>query len=281
VLYSARFAAGTSNALYTESGEQEGERTLNPKLDGANTATPVSQGTILAVSCNGNLLMRSSGFGDTVAAISAVWADGKPLNVKLGNVVNGDWMPNGRQLAVIRRVGADEQLEFPAGHVVYRSSGWLTNLRVSPDGTLTAFIEHPVRDDDRGHVEVVDAKGVAHQLGDEWSSATGLAWSKTGREVYFTASHSGVVRSLYAVSISGALRRLSNEPTSLRLFDVGSDGRLLVAVDEVRLAMLAHFRGDAQPADVSKFDAPSVQAISNDGQRILFTESGDAGGRHC
>jgi hypothetical protein len=80
--------------------------------------------------------------------------------------------------------------------------------------------------------------------------------------------------------MAGELRRLSNAPPSLRLFDIAADGRLLVAVDDWRDAMLASFPGAHQEADVTQFDEPNVQAISSDGERVLFTESGDAGGQH-
>jgi hypothetical protein len=73
---------------------------------------------------------------------------------------------------------------------------------------------------------------------------------------------------------------MSNTPASLHLFDIAPDGRVLVSVDDPRGAMLAGFPGVAKEIDVTQFDEPSVQAMSSDGERLLFTESGDAGGQH-
>src|SRR5581483_3168937 len=123
-------------------------------------------------------------------------------------------------------------------------------------------------------------EGNTRRLTGDWNSAAGLAWSRSGREIWFTASKSGVVRSLYAVSTLGEVRRMSNTPASLHLFDIAPDGRALVSVDDPRGAMLAAFPGAAKEIDVTQFDEPSVQAMSSDGERLLFTESGDAGGQH-
>lgn len=187
---------------------------------------------------------------------------------------------DGRQTASLHKAGAEWVIEFPAGRTAYRYGGYISDLRVSPDGNSVAFIEHPMRDDDGGHIKMLDRNGNTHQLTADWSSASGLAWSHAGQEIWFTASKTGVVRNLYAVSTSGALRRLSNAPASLRLFDIAADGRVLVSVDDIRGAMLAQFPGSHEAADVSQFDEPNVQAMSKDGERVLFTESGDAGGQH-
>ncbi|HEX4748907.1 MAG TPA: winged helix-turn-helix domain-containing protein [Bryobacteraceae bacterium] len=279
-LDSARFVGRTNTAMYSEWSELDGARTFLLKLDTASGPCDVRKGTVLAVSSTGNILMRTSSSGQSAETLRAVSSSGNPINLNIADAVSGDWLPGGEQVALLRRMGIESLVEFPAGHIVYRSSGWISNLRISPDGKFAAFVEHPMRDDDRGFVAIVDRNGGVRRLTADWNSATGLAWSNGGREVWFTASKSGILRNLYAVSTSGVLRRLSNAPTSLRLFDIAPDGRLLMAVDEMHSAMLARFPGEVEAADVSQFDDPNVQAISNDGQRILFTESGDAGGQH-
>jgi DNA-binding winged helix-turn-helix (wHTH) protein/Tol biopolymer transport system component len=280
VMDSARFVGGSIGAVYSEWSEPEGARTFRLKVDGANPPSELSKGTVVAISSAGNILVRTSSPAQSTETLQAISSTGKPINLNLTDAQSGDWFPDGRQVALLRRVGLESVVEFPAGHIVYRSSGWLGNLRISADSKFAAFIEHPMRDDDRGFVAIVDRNGSMRRLTADWNSATGLAWSNTGREVWFTASKSGSLRNLYAVSSTGVLRRLSDAPASLRLFDIASDGRLLVAVDELHSAMLARFPGEAEAADVSQFDNPNVQAISHDGQRILFTESGDAGGQH-
>ncbi len=169
-------------------------------------------------------------------------------------------------------------MEFPKGNVVYRSEGWLNCIRVSHDGKQVAFLEHPVHDDDAGHVRIADRSGATRVLSHEWASTNGLAWGPLDREVWFTAAHEGLSRSLYSVSLSGRLRKLSKQPLPLRLLDVSPNGHALVAADESRMTVRTAVAG--QESDISQFDYTDVDDMSHDGHMLLLTESGDAGGLH-
>jgi DNA-binding winged helix-turn-helix (wHTH) protein/dipeptidyl aminopeptidase/acylaminoacyl peptidase len=193
------------------------------------------------------------------------------------DVHSGDWSPDGR-LALARKTGDESTLEYPAGHVIFRSQGWISAVRISPCGDEVAFLEHPVRDDDGGRVRIVNTAGRSRILTPDWSSAEGLAWSPSGSEIWFTASDEGVSRTLYSVSRTGQIRQLSKQPSSLRLLDVSRDGRVLLAIDDMRMTMRAAAAGTE--ADISQFDYSHIEDITNDGNLLLFTESGDAGGRH-
>ena len=60
------------------------------------------------------------------------------------NVKYADWSPDGRDLAIIRRVGRDDLLEFPAGAVVARPEtpgGGFSFVRASPRGDAVAAFE--------------------------------------------------------------------------------------------------------------------------------------------
>src|SRR4029453_2975930 len=61
-----------------------------------------------------------------------------------------DWAPDGKPLAVLRAARGQLQLEYPMGKLLYQTSGWISHARVSPDGGLVAFIDHPVGGDDGG-----------------------------------------------------------------------------------------------------------------------------------
>jgi dipeptidyl aminopeptidase/acylaminoacyl peptidase len=164
--------------------------------------------------------------------------------------------------------------------VVYSSHGWIDCLRVSSGGDQVAFLEHSVRDDDAGHVRLVDKNGNTRVLTDDWSSAEGLAWSPSGQEVWFTASKKGAARALYAVSKTGQLRHVSKTPSSLRLLDISSTGRVLVAVDDIRMTLRSAPGVDSAESDLSHFDFSHVDDVSSDGNLVLFTEGGDGGGQH-
>ena len=47
-------------------------------------------------------------------------------------------------------------LEYPIGKVLYDAAGWVSHVRVSPDGRLVAFVDHPQQGDNNGNVKVVD-----------------------------------------------------------------------------------------------------------------------------
>ena len=55
--------------------------------------------------------------------------------------------------------GNRSRIEYPIGKVLYDTAGWVSNVRVSPDGRLVAFIDHPQRGDNNGNVKVVDTSG--------------------------------------------------------------------------------------------------------------------------
>jgi DNA-binding winged helix-turn-helix (wHTH) protein len=191
---------------------------------------------------------------------------------------DADSLPDGSSLALVRRRGVESLVEFPAGHVVYASRGWIDSLRVSPSGDRAAFFEHPVRDDDGGSLLLVDKQRHVAALTHKWSSAGGVAWARSGKEIWFSASPAGFARSIYAVSMAGRLRKISNSPFSLQLFDISRDGRALIALDDMRVRMTAQFAGDEIVHDVSNFDCSHVDDIARDGRLILFTEASSAVG---
>ena len=50
------------------------------------------------------------------------------------NVDWADWAPDGKTLAIVRDMGGKQRLEFPVGHVLYETDGWISHPRVSPKG---------------------------------------------------------------------------------------------------------------------------------------------------
>ena len=118
---------------------------------------------VLAVSSSGELaisLDRHYMFGyETVGTLARVpLAGGAPREV-LETVEDADWSPDGKILAVARQAGTRCRLEYPIGTVIHEAAGWINNVRVSPDGELVAFIDHPQRGDNIGNVRVVDRNG--------------------------------------------------------------------------------------------------------------------------
>ncbi len=274
---SARFLAG-SQVVYSAK-LNDVRQTFVANMDGTNNVK-LAEGIVVAASPQGDvaILGRDLSKKDRPLRLTRASVGGESSGVLAESAFVADWSPDGKQLAVVREVGSEYRLEFPQGKVIFCSQGMIDGLRVSRDGREVAFLEHPVRDDDGGHVAMVDASGRSKVLTGEWSSAEGLAWSPSGREIWFTASKAGLNKSLYSVSRSGKLRKISEPPLSLRLLDVARDGRTLLAMDEAR--MILRTGVDGEEAEISQFDSSHVDDMTPDGKTLLFTEGGNAGGQH-
>src|SRR5581483_6827556 len=171
-------------------------------------------------------------------------------------------------------------LEYPIGKVLYQTGGWLSHPRVRPDGKMVAFIEHPVRRDDAGSIDVVDLSGKKKTLSIGWETAWGLGWSPSGNEIWFSSTRIGYGRYLSAVTLSGHERLLAREPGTLTLQDVARDGRVLITRDVPRVGMVGLTSGSNKERDLSWMDWSAPKDLSADGKTLLFVESGEAGGEN-
>lgn len=188
-----------------------------------------------------------------------------------------DWSPTG-DLAAVHHVNGRDNLEYPVGTVLYQTTGSISNIRFSPDGSRIAFLDHPKRWDNGGSVCVTDLAGHRTTLSPDWDSESGLAWSPQGKEVWFTATERGSSNhSLWAVSLSKRQRKVITVPGGFNIHDVAPDGRILATVDSERLAM--EWSGkDKEVRDLSWYDWSIAKDISPDGQAVLFEEGGEPAG---
>jgi Tol biopolymer transport system component len=201
---------------------------------------------------------------------------GAPREV-LERVQWADWSPDGT-LAVVRDLEGQNRLELPAGNVLYKTGGWIGHPRVSPKGDQVAFIDHPIQGDDSGSIAVVDLKGNKTLLTDVWYTTQGLAWSADSSEVWFTASKTGVDRTIYAADLSGRQRMIARVPGTLMLLDIFRDGRVLMTRSSWRRELVGVFAGEARDRDLSWLDYSYPADLSPDGKLLLFDEEGGGGG---
>jgi len=173
--------------------------------------------------------------------------------------------------------GGRNRLEFPVGKSLYETGGWIGPPRVSPPGDLIAFIDHPVQGDDRGTLAVIDLAGHRKVLSDEWYTIQGLAWSADSKEVWFTASKSGVDRTLYAVTLAGKERMVLRLPGALMLCDIWKDGRVLMMRASWRRELVGMIAGETKQRDLSWLDYSYPAGLSPDGKTLLFDEEGGGG----
>ena len=279
---SARFAPDGQTILYSAAwqGSPVDVFTARPEAPEARSMgltrtqlASVSSASEMAVLLNSKAIGTWVNMG-TLARAPLV--GGAPREV-LEQVQWADWSADGTTLAVVRDMGGRNRLEFPIGKPLYETGGWIGHPRVSPKGDQIAFIDHPVQGDDSGSLALVDLNGNKRSLSGEWFTIQGLAWSPDGKEIWFTASKSGVDRTLYAVSMDGKERMVLRLPGAVMIFDIFKDGRVLLMRASWRRELIGMTDGDAKQHDLSWLDYTYPADVSADGKTLLFDEEGGGG----
>ena len=280
-VYSARFTSDGRTIVYGASWNGRPLRIFSTLPDSL-LARPLDLGPahLLALSHTNEMALALHGtLGSHLTFENGMLAraplvGGTPREI-LQDVRGADWSPSG-ELAVVHHVNTHDQLEFPVGKVLYETNGWISNVRFSPDGREIAYMDHPARWNDPGSVCLTDLAGARKTLSAGWLTADGLAWSRNGNEIWFTAAESGSTnRSLWAVNLSSRLRKVSAVPGGLTMQDIAADGRVLVTLDNERLAMEWTGRDRKESQDLSWYDWSVAKDISPDGQWVLFEEDGE------
>ena len=278
----ARFAPDGRTIVYAASFEG-GDREIYTTQPGSPESRPLGvKANLQAVSRNSELaiLLERPGREPVLARLPI--GGGAPREV-LENVRSADWSPDGDSLAAVRTGGERDSIEFPIGHVLYQGHGWLSDVSVSPKGDRVAFLEHPVTMDSRGDVVVIDLAGKKTTLSSGWESVIGAHWTPDGNEVWFSASGGGARSggpevTVFAATLSGRVRRVTNAPGSLHLEDIAPDGRVLLAHGSHQPSVMALAPGASDERELTWMDFSWVADISADGRTILFVEQGVAGG---
>jgi tRNA A-37 threonylcarbamoyl transferase component Bud32/Tol biopolymer transport system component len=278
----ARFVAGGTAVVYSEASQ--GDALEISRLDFIDSPLshplkyPVRSEVLaahageLALSLNRRFVIGER-FVGTLAI--APLAGGTPRETA-ENVEDADWDTSSTQLAVVRANDGLTQssIEFPVGRTLYKTGHSLRFLRVSPDGQRIAFVEEALGRGAGGHVAVVDLTGNVTALTREWDSVRGLAWSARGDEIYYAAGAARSNRAIRAVTLDRKERVVLDAPGSLTLWDLASDGRVLVSRDEERRAVVVARPGETVEHDLSWFDDSGLSAISADGKWILGGDRG-------
>jgi hypothetical protein len=276
----ARFAEGSRGILYAAQWDTEPRRFYQAHVGDPVSRTLGFEGlSLAAVSRTGELAVLRSGGTMNIqgGSLSRVTVNGGLTQLIAEGIFGADWSSDGVRLALVRVVAGAQQLEFPEGRVLYHTSGWLSNIRVSPGDDAIAFIEHPVRHDDAGVIRIVDTRGNLVTEAADWASASGLAW-KSRDEIWFTAARASEPRSVWAVRRDGKQRPVGQAPGVLTLRDIAPDGRVLLSVESRRLEMAGAMAGEPHERSFSLTDWSRVQQLSPDGTILLFDESGEGAG---
>lgn len=224
---------------------------------------------VLSVSSNSDLALLKDNVLSTVP-----FSGGSPRSL-VDHVTDADFTPDGRSLAVIRKVDSFYVVEYPAGHPIYRTPNSLGAIRVSPQDDAVALFEY---DAEKRTLILLSKSGERKVLSAGWLYASRLAWTPNGKEIWFSAARAGNDYPIWAVDLSGHERLIERVPGRLYVEDISRDGRVLLQHDFGRAGIAFRGPGDTADRDLSWLDLSQLTAISPDGSRILFSESGEAAG---
>jgi eukaryotic-like serine/threonine-protein kinase len=215
-----------------------------------------------------------------VGTLARMPLGGAPREI-LEGVREADWAPNGNDLAIIREVNSRDRLEFPVGKVLYEVSGYLGDVRVSPDAAHIAFLEHPARYDDRGQLVVVDLTGKKVFASPEYWGLEAVAWSPAGSDVFFSGGSDFTQFVVHRATLGGNVSVALASAGGITLHDVARDGRWLAVRDEISRTMLVKGPGAREERDLTwqGFSAPA--AFSSDGRTLLFREEVGVGANYA
>jgi DNA-binding winged helix-turn-helix (wHTH) protein/Tol biopolymer transport system component len=282
-VYSARFTQDGRNVIYAAAWEGAPVEIFSTDLKFPGSRSLGLPGAdLLAVSSTGQMAVLQPAMPVLMSAMRGTLgkvplAGGTPRQVA-EKVDWADWSPDGKMLAVVRVMAGKELLEYPTGHVLFETAGWISHARFSPNGREIAFLDHPTENDDEGNVSVVDLDGRRTVLSAGWESEEGLAWSPNGNEVWFSGARSGLQHQIYAVDLSGHLRLAFRALGGTTIQDIAADGRVLVTRDEERAGIMGAARGASKERDLSWRDWSLPVDISRDGKRLLLDEQGEQSG---
>jgi Tol biopolymer transport system component len=276
-ILAARFGPDGQTIYYGAAWDGQPFRSFSTRGEGSESSVlPIPDAGLLSISSAGEMAVlldiragSPTRFSGTLGRVSVV--GGTPRELAEG-VKWADWSPDGKELAIVRRVGSRERLEFPIGNVLHETRGWITGPRVAPAGDRVAFIDHDLDGYVKSAFWIIDRTGERKSISSGWAGAYSLVWSPSGEEIWFTATKSSEAAALHAVSLSGAQRLLYRAPETLRVLDVSRDGRALLATDSAGVGILAKLRGEKQERNLSWLSSSSVCDLSEDGSLLLFNE---------
>jgi dipeptidyl aminopeptidase/acylaminoacyl peptidase len=113
-----------------------------------------------------------------------------------------------------------------------------------------------------------------------WRAIGALNWSPDNHEIWFSGGQPGGDPALYAVTLSGAQRLISQTGGMIVMQDVARDGRVLLSTVNSRLGILYLPPNGTAQKDLAWLDASLMYELSNDGKSVIFVELSNGQGRN-
>ncbi len=284
-VHSARFDTAGREVLYSAAWDG-GDVALFSTLVGSNEmqTSSLPPADVLSVSKQGELLVLSKTpgaqwkrpFGQTGTLLRS--SRGGAARTLAENVLLAEWMPEGDQVAAVRREGTEWLIERPLGTVVRRTPNIVNGLRVSPDGQWLAVAEKAIGLGNTWSIVFIDGAGNARRFdagvaGDYLD----VAWAPHVHEIWFNG-YQGADPEWQAMDTNGRSRSLLRAPMPLRIMDVAADGRVLAERSNTRYGVMGLAPGESRERDYSWLDSTELDAVSGDGRTLLLTEFGEGVG---
>jgi eukaryotic-like serine/threonine-protein kinase len=271
IVLSARFSPDGETVVYSALWDGKRPEVFSRRLDSpASVSLGLPPSMLLSVSSKSELAVLVAPPGERgvlwLGTLATVPLSGGPLRPVLEDVLDADWSPGGRELAAIRWLDGEFQLEYPLGHVLLRPCLG-TRLRVSPRGDQLALLEPE-------GIVLVDRDGRARTL-EIPSAHQRLAWWPDGRSLLVDAADSDLHRTLRRVSLGGRVTEICALAGTLVVHDVSRDGRVLLHHGLERWSVRARAPGEKEEHGASVFANSQVQGLSGDGSQILLWDGGE------
>ncbi len=289
-VYRARFANDGTSILYSAAWEGGSTELFTTRYRSVESRSIAADSVIAAVSSRNQVAVllnprflpaASVPLADGTLALLPI--EGGAPRPMLQHVEYADWMPDGSDIAIIRAPEGEARglrsnsLQFPIDKTIYTPSygGWLSDVRFSPDGKYLAFEEHIPTGDD-GKIVIVDLTGKKIAESPHYASVNSMAWAPD-QQVWFTASPGEASRAVIAMDRRGRTREVYRAPGDLTIYDIASNGRVLLSADNSRLLLFGGRLGSPDK-NLSWLGWTLSAGISDDGSTALFSESAAAGG---
>jgi hypothetical protein len=279
LIYGARFAPDGQTIVYSAGALAEESRLFLTRLESPG-ATPLATPRAVLFSISPTAEMA---VGIDASPVSEGIAEGTLVQSPMmggatrrvaDRVRFADWSPDGSSMAIVRVAGSRQRLEYPVGTVLFETDGEIGFPRIAPGGDRVAFIEWPVKNDDRGTVVIVDRSGVKRTISRALEGVRSVVWPPGGGEVWYSAANVASEYSIWASTLDGIERRVLSGPGGLLILDFNRDGRALVADYTRGSRISAVFAGETVERDLSWMDSSFARDVTADGRRILLSYNG-------
>ncbi len=272
----ARFLPDGHTVVYSAAWDGGNKTVYTTRVDLGGEIPQGTNGEVLSISASAEMLVlrneRPVFAYARVGELDRVPISGGGPRAITDNVQDAVWAPDG-SIAACRYVNQRYRVEYPLGKVLFETTGFVRAPRISPKTGQIAFLFHPMLGDDSGSVAFLDREGHMRELTSRYPSISGLAWSPSADELWFSAVTAlGQGGGIYAVNMKGRVRQMLATPDPLVLLDVTPSGSVLL--NDERKTLAAMFSGPESPVDrdVSVSFWTAMAGISPDGKYLLLED---------